>query len=475
MSDNFYRAFEEKYRGPSELIISRLRAYLPFISPLKEIYPVAPATDLGCGRGEWLELLLQEDFLPQGVDQDEEMLQGCVDRNLPAQKGDATEYLSTLPDESQTIVSAFHVVEHISFDQLRTLVSEALRVLKPGGLLIMETPNPESIAVATKFFYLDPTHQRPIPPQLLSFLPEYYGFSRTKIMRLQESKELVGKLSPTLNDVFEGVSPDYAVIAQKTASTEILELFDHAFNQEYGLQLNTLAERYDTAFLDKVHQAEVKARQVDNIENQLKHIIHLTENKVHQAEVKARQVDNIENQLKYISHLTENNAHNLELELSKLQQEIASFELTQQELHSQIGYWHGRVLDLHQSTSWRITRPLRFIKKVISGEIFETTHRIRSYDMSKKVLYLLIRSSINFVSNKPYLRSGIISITKKFPRLHQRLVQFSAKGNLTFNTKVEGISLNSNETIILTPYESEINKKLKKVINEKGADNADCC
>ncbi len=447
MSDNFYRAFEEKYRGPSELIISRLRAYLPFISPLKEIYPVAPATDLGCGRGEWLELLLQEDFLPQGVDQDEEMLQGCVDRNLPAQKGDATEYLSTLPDESQTIVSAFHVVEHISFDQLRTLVSEALRVLKPGGLLIMETPNPESIAVATKFFYLDPTHQRPIPPQLLSFLPEYYGFSRTKIMRLQESKELVGKLSPTLNDVFEGVSPDYAVIAQKTASTEILELFDHAFNQEYGLQLNTLAERYDTAFLDKVHQAEVKARQVDNIENQLK----------------------------YISHLTENNAHNLELELSKLQQEIASFELTQQELHSQIGYWHGRVLDLHQSTSWRITRPLRFIKKVISGEIFETTHRIRSYDMSKKVLYLLIRSSINFVSNKPYLRSGIISITKKFPRLHQRLVQFSAKGNLTFNTKVEGISLNSNETIILTPYESEINKKLKKVINEKGADNADCC
>lgn len=447
MSDNFYRAFEEKYRGPSELIISRLRAYLPFISPLKEIYPVAPATDLGCGRGEWLELLLQEDFLPQGVDQDDEMLQGCVDRNLPAEKGDAITYLSTLPDESQTVVSAFHFVEHISFDELRILVSEALRVLKPGGLLIMETPNPESIAVATKNFYLDPTHQRPLPPQLLSFLPEYYGFFRTKVMRLQESKEIAGKVSPTLNDVFEGVSPDYAVIAQKVAPAEILGLFDQAFTQEYGLQLNTLAERYDMAFLAKVQQAEVKAQQVDNIENQLKHLI----------------------------RLSEENVHNLESEIYKLQQEILRFELTQQQLPSQIAYWHGRVIDLHQSTSWRITRPLRFIKKVISGEIFETNNRIRSYDVSKKILYLLIRHSINFVSKKPHLRSGIISITKKFPRFHQRLAQFSAKGNLTFNTKVKGISSNSNEIIILTPYESEINKKLKKVVSKKGVNNADCC
>ena len=261
MSDNFYRAFEEKHRGSCELIISRLRAYLPFISPLKEIYPAASVTDLGCGRGEWLELLLGEGFLPRGVDQDEGMLQGCLDRNLPAEKGDIIEYLSTLSNESQTIVSAFHVVEHITFDQLRTLVSEALRVLKPGGLLIMETPNPENIAVATRNFYMDPTHQRPIPPQLLSFLPEHYGFFRSKIIRLQESKELVVKVSPTLNDVLEGVSPDYAVIAQKVASFATLELFDQAFDQEYGLQLTTLAERYDAAILAKAQQAEAKAQE----------------------------------------------------------------------------------------------------------------------------------------------------------------------------------------------------------------------
>lgn len=256
VKDNFYRAFEDKYRGSRELILSRLQAYLVFISPLKEIYPAPSAIDLGCGRGEWLELLLHEGFLSRGVDQDEGMLQGCVERNLQADKADILEYLSSLSDDSQTIVSAFHVVEHISFDQLRILVSEALRVLKPGGLLIMETPNPENIAVATRNFYLDPTHQRPIPPQLLSFLPEYAGFFRTKILRLQECKALSENKSPTLNDVFEGVSPDYAVVAQKAAPVKTLELFDQAFNQEYGLELKTLAERYDAGMLMMIKQTQ---------------------------------------------------------------------------------------------------------------------------------------------------------------------------------------------------------------------------
>ncbi len=79
----------------------------------------------------------------------------------------------------------------------------------------METPNPENIVVATRDFYLDPTHQRPIPPQLLSFLPEFYGFARTKIIRLQESKDLEMRADLTLQDVLSGASPDYAVVAQK--------------------------------------------------------------------------------------------------------------------------------------------------------------------------------------------------------------------------------------------------------------------
>ena len=233
MSDDFYRAFEEKHRGSRELIKTRLRAYHPFVNPLAEIYKGGNTIDLGCGRGEWLEIMAEIGLSPCGVDLDDGMLSDCLALNLPAQKEDAIAFLKSLGDESQVIVSAFHLVEHVCFDQLQSIVLESLRVLKLGGLLIMETPNPENIVVATCNFYIDPTHQKPIPPQLLSFLPEYYGFNRTKVVRLQESKELLMSQTSTLKDVFVGVSPDYAVIAQKTASIEILEFFDQAFNNEY--------------------------------------------------------------------------------------------------------------------------------------------------------------------------------------------------------------------------------------------------
>lgn len=259
MSDNFYRAFEDQYRGSRELIKSRLRVYLPLLEPLVGLYPDAKAIDLGCGRGEWLEMMKEAGLKPCGVDLDEGMLSCCLELKLPAEKGDAVAFLAALPDESQVVVSAFHVVEHISFAQLRTVVSEALRVLKPGGLLIMETPNPENLIVATRTFYLDPTHLHPIPPQLLSFLPEYYGFKRVATLRLQESEGLSGGKAPlTVLDVLGGVSPDYAVVAQKAANPKQMALFDAVFQQHHGLSLETLAQKYE-AQISTVETAIEKA------------------------------------------------------------------------------------------------------------------------------------------------------------------------------------------------------------------------
>jgi O-antigen chain-terminating methyltransferase len=263
MSDGFYQAFEAKHRGSRELIKSRLRAYLPFVEPLVELDKGAKTLDLGCGRGEWLELMTEVGFNSHGVDLDEGMLSGCVELGLSVDQGDAIAFLAALPSESQTIVSAFHVVEHISFEQLQTVVSEALRVLKPGGVLMMETPNPENIVVATCNFYLDPTHQRPIPPQLLSFLAEYHGFARIKTIRLQEPKNLMQSASLTLHDVLGGVSPDYAVIAQKTATAEVLKKIDTAFEDEYGLSLATLATRYDAQLGAKAEHAQAQAQQAE--------------------------------------------------------------------------------------------------------------------------------------------------------------------------------------------------------------------
>ena len=142
MNEGFYRAFEDKYRGSRELILGRLNAYAPLLKTLKTAFPEGQAVDLGCGRGEWLELLSSFGINATGVDLDEGMLAACRERGYDVVCEDAIGYVGGLPTESLALVSAFHLVEHIPFDALARLVSEALRVLKPGGILIMETPNP---------------------------------------------------------------------------------------------------------------------------------------------------------------------------------------------------------------------------------------------------------------------------------------------------------------------------------------------
>ena len=261
MNNDFYRVFEEKFRGSRELIKTRLKIYLPFIEPLKEIYPDATGIDLGCGRGEWLELLGEHGFSVQGVDLDEQMLAASRELGLNVRFGDALACLKELDDESQVIVSSFHMVEHVSFKVLQELIGESLRVLKPAGLLILETPNPENISVSTVNFYIDPTHLKPIPSQLLAFLPEYFGFGRIKILRLQESELLTRSRPVNLIEIFNNVSPDYVVVAQKPAEDKWLDLTEKAFALEYGITLECLVNRYEQQmkveleFLNKELQA----------------------------------------------------------------------------------------------------------------------------------------------------------------------------------------------------------------------------
>jgi O-antigen chain-terminating methyltransferase len=319
MSDGFYRAFEDRHRGSRELIKSRLSVYNLFVQPLLEGGGEAKAVDLGCGRGEWLELITGLGFDAVGVDLDQDMLEACHELGLKVEKGDALSFLAALPDESQSIVSAFHVVEHVTFEQLQILVSQALRVLKPGGLLIMETPNPENIVVATRNFYLDPTHQRPIPPELLSFLPEYYGFARTKILRLQESKEVAQRTELTLQDVLGGASPDYAVVAQTAAAANVVSLLDFPFLLEYGLSLESLTARYQDQLSARLWQAETKAQQA---ETKAQH----AETKAQHAETKAQQAETASNE-----------------RLAQLQA-------------------------VYASSSWRLTKPLRAIKRILGGD-----------------------------------------------------------------------------------------------------------
>lgn len=245
MGDRFYRAFEEQFRGSRDLIKSRLRAYDPFITAITQAFRHPTALDLGCGRGEWLELLGEAGVRAGGVDLDSGMLEACLDNGLSVRQQDALAALKSLPDESLSLVSAFHMVEHIPFDLLREVLAEAHRALSPGGLLILETPNPENIVVGTSNFFMDPTHEKPIPCHLLNFLVQYAGFGRSTVIRLQEEPRLHQAQPVGIADVLAGVSPDYGVVGQKRGSSETLSQFDAAFARPYGLSLEAMATRYD--------------------------------------------------------------------------------------------------------------------------------------------------------------------------------------------------------------------------------------
>jgi SAM-dependent methyltransferase len=253
MTDFFYKKFEDKHRGARELIKERLQVYLPFILPLKDSNSSATALDLGCGRGEWLELMGEQGFVAKGIDIDDGLLLDCRELGLDVLKAEAIEHLQSTPTESVDVITAFHVVEHIQFDELRKLVEESFRVLTPAGILILETPNPENITVGSSSFYLDPTHNRPIPSDLLYFLSEYYGFKKIKKCRLNGSDKFIGGGITNILDVLGGVSPDYSIVSQKDAPDNAgkLGLTNQAFNTNYGLSLNVLAGSFEDRTVDQ--------------------------------------------------------------------------------------------------------------------------------------------------------------------------------------------------------------------------------
>ncbi len=216
MQNDFYMLFEDKFRGSKEEIKKRLSVYLPCVNYLKEIDSNAFALDLGCGRGEWLELLIENNWKVLGIDFNDEMIKECSKKNIPAMCGDAIKYLEKKEEASVSLISGFHLAEHLEFDNLLCLIRNAYRVLRPGGILILETPNPENILVSTYTFYLDPSHNNPIPPVLLQFITENSGFIKNEIVRLNsiELKDEGDLLSRQLMN-YNGANRDYSIIAQK--------------------------------------------------------------------------------------------------------------------------------------------------------------------------------------------------------------------------------------------------------------------
>jgi O-antigen chain-terminating methyltransferase len=249
--EHVYAAFEARFRGSRELILQRMQAYAPLLA-LAEQRLSRPwrAVDYGCGRGEWLQLVRGRGWDAIGIDTNPSMLREAAALSLQVQCGDMIEHISAQPAQSVVLVSAFHVVEHIPQDAVFDFVRHAARVLLPGGLLILETPNPENVAVGTSNFYLDPTHQRPIPPLLLQFVVQQAGFEAAHVVRLNgEAEEGPARtLEQVLRPLFSR-APDYAIVATRGA--------DEAWLVELARAAQTVSQRppVDLEALHSVSQA----------------------------------------------------------------------------------------------------------------------------------------------------------------------------------------------------------------------------
>ena len=221
--DELYEALEDAFRGTFHDIKERLRVYLPDIEAAARSGRVI---DVGTGRGEWLELLSEAGIDAYGIETNAMAVERCQQRDLKVVHADALVHLAGLPDASVAAVTGFHLAEHLEFDVLVELIDQAARVLEPGGLLLLESPNPMNLAVGAAFFYVDPTHKRPLHPRLLEFLLSARGFDGVEVRYLHgqepiavphESEDVMRGLRPfvdQLNDLLFGAQ-DYAVLGRR--------------------------------------------------------------------------------------------------------------------------------------------------------------------------------------------------------------------------------------------------------------------
>jgi SAM-dependent methyltransferase len=219
--DPLYLAFENQFRGTREEIRERLLEYVPRIKKSGAGVAGREILDIGCGRGEWLGIMEDEGLLAKGLDLNHVLVQDCIQRGFSVEENDALTYLRSLPDNSLGAITSFHLIEHLDLDSRIALFDESVRVLKPGGVALFETPNPRNLLVGSCNFWADPTHLRPLYPETHQFLMEYRGFCKVELLFLhphEPEQQLpegeAPQLAARLNEVFS-CARDYTIVGYK--------------------------------------------------------------------------------------------------------------------------------------------------------------------------------------------------------------------------------------------------------------------
>lgn len=226
-----YYWFESIHRGDRDLIKKRQQQYLKYFEGCSSVL------DLGCGRGEFLELLKERGIGGYGVDIEPDAISYCLDSGLKAIEAEAIEHLSSLEDESLDGVFISQVVEHLTPPEIIKLIGLLHKKIKPGFYVVVETPNPQCLLIFASFFYADLSHVQPVHPETMKFLLSSVGFRDVEVfftnpVPKDQRLKMIGRGTESLSDEtidelnqnFEKLNSvlfgymDYAVVARKYKS-----------------------------------------------------------------------------------------------------------------------------------------------------------------------------------------------------------------------------------------------------------------
>lgn len=219
-----YAHFENHFRGSVEATKNAQKAYLHYFEGKKNV------VDLGCGRGEFLEVLKENNINAVGVDTYSAFVKECREKGLQVYNANAVDYIRELVPASIDGIFAAQLAEHLEAGKLVQLCNDAFEKLEDGGVLIFETPNPTCLSVFTNAFYIDPSHNKPVHPRTLEYVLKEAGFKDVEIIFTENSK--IGYRLPLLNatgvanlsEFNDGInclsdlifgSQDYAIVARK--------------------------------------------------------------------------------------------------------------------------------------------------------------------------------------------------------------------------------------------------------------------
>ena len=218
-----YTLFENLHRGSREEIKRRLAVYPGWFAGVK-----SKVVDVGCGRGELLELFAQGGVAAEGVDLNGEMVEECRQHGFTAHARDALDYLAAQPDGSLGGISAIQFVEHLPLETLTRFLELACAKLEPGGVMALETVNAACLGTFCGAFYLDMTHVKPIHPLALHFAVERAGFSSARVEYLNPFPADIRLAPLPFEATAEGPAAQVAIAYNDAVAKLNGALFSHA-------------------------------------------------------------------------------------------------------------------------------------------------------------------------------------------------------------------------------------------------------